>query len=157
MTEFKIVELHEADRSAIRNHLMRLSHEDRYLRFFATLNDSAIEHYAMDMIDLHNGCAFGAIDGNGRLVGLAHAGAIKTKDGKQQCEVGFSIDADVRSRGLSKLLMAQVLIYCQNHDVEKLCMSCLRENKRMQALARYFGLKMTIDFEEAYAELRFQE
>jgi hypothetical protein len=34
-------------------------------------------------------------------------------------------------------------------------MSCLRQNQQMQAVAKSFGLKMTIDFHEAYAELVF--
>lgn len=152
---FSIVQLYDEDRTAIRDHLLRLSTEDRHLRFFATLADSAVVHYAMNVIDLENGRAFGALDGSGRLVGLAHASKVRTINGRTECEVAFSIDADVRNMGLSKLLMAQVLIYCQNNSVQKLCMSCLRENKRMQALARSFGLTMKMEFQEAYAELKF--
>lgn len=156
MTDFTIVELNESDRPAIRNHLVRLSADDRRLRFFATLSDGAIEHYAMKVMDLRDGTAFGAVDGNGRLVGLALASKIFVTENRIQCEVGFSIDHEERSKGLSKLLMARVLIHCQNNKVEKLCMSCLRENKRMQNLAKSFGLTMKLDFDEAYAELRMK-
>lgn len=154
MTDFTIVELTEADRIPIRNHLLRLSPEDRQLRFFAGMSDAAIERYALKVMDMDRGTAFGAVDGNGRLVGLAHASRIYTNNGKVQCEVAFSIDSDERSKGLSKLLMARVLIHCQNHGVEKLCMSCLRENRKMQRVAESFGLTMKIDFNEAYAELK---
>jgi RimJ/RimL family protein N-acetyltransferase len=154
MADFTIIELTDGDRIAVRNHLLRLSNEDRHLRFFAAMSDYAVEHYAMKVMDLIAGTAFGAVDGNGRLVGLAHASRIFLSGDRVQCEVGFSIDRDERSKGLSKLLMARVLIHCQNNGVEKLCMSCLRENKRMQALAKSFGLTMKIDFDEAYAELK---
>jgi RimJ/RimL family protein N-acetyltransferase len=153
MTHYTIQRLHEMDRSAIKNHLLRLDKNDRYLRFFAALGDFAIEHYADNVIDLKDGAAFGVIDGNGRLVGLAHASRIQISESRVSAEVGFSIDADERSNGLASRLMERVITHCRDHGVNTLFMSCLRENKKMQSLARKFGLNMTINFDEAYAEL----
>jgi hypothetical protein len=36
-------------------------------------------------------------------------------------------------------------------------MCCLRENKKMQKLARNFGLHVVVDADEAYADLEFKE
>lgn len=152
-SDYAIVVLGDLDRIAIRSHFLRLSKDDRYLRFFTALSDSAVENYAMNVMDLEHGRAFGGIDGNGRLVGLAHASRIQATPNRVTCEVGFSVDEDERGHGLAQLLMRAVLEYCKESGVNTLYMSCLRSNKRMQALAKSFGLNMTINFDEAYAEL----
>jgi RimJ/RimL family protein N-acetyltransferase len=84
---------------------------------------------------------------------LAHASRINTTPNRVTCEVGFSVDADERGNGLARMLMKAVLEYCHESGVNTLFMSCLRSNKKMQAIATSFGLQMTINFDEAYAEI----
>lgn len=68
-------------------------------------------------------------------------------------ELGVSVDSDMRTKGLGKRLMDRAITYCQTSNVNTLFMSCLRENKVMQKLAREFGLRLVVNADEAMAEL----
>ena len=151
--QFIVTTLDEEDRSKIESHLLRLSKEDRYLRFFAALGDSQIKHYA-STIDLKKGKAFGIITlPDRKLVALAHVSEIEKSDHRVIAEMGVSVDADVRVQGLGKRLMDRTVTYCQTHGINTLFMSCLRENKVMQKLAKDFDLRIVLDAGEAMAEL----
>lgn len=151
---FIISSLDDEDRPKIKSHLLRMNHEDRYLRFFATLGDSAIDHYAMKIIDLKHGKAFGIITiPDRKLIGLAHVSRIEVGEHRISAEIGISVDSEYRSKGLSKRLMDRALVYCRSNGVNTIYMSCLRENKRVQAVARAAGLKVVVNADEAVAQL----
>jgi RimJ/RimL family protein N-acetyltransferase len=149
-----IVSLDDEDRPKIKSHLLRLSHEDRYMRFFATLSDFMIDKYAGEMLDLNTGRGFGVLTIPGRkLVAFAHVSRIEIADHRVQAELGISIDVDFRGKGLAKRLMDRVLVYCRANNVNTLYMSCLRENKRMQSISRAAGLTVVVNADEAFADL----
>ena len=148
MNNLTIEELTELNRQQVLEHLLRLSPEDRHLRFCTAASDSYITTYATKVISFDGDLCFGAFD-NGKLVGLAHIAVVS----ETSCELAFSIDEPYRGAGLARNLMKTAIARCRELGMSKLCMSCLRENRKMQALARSFGLSMTIDFNEAYAEL----
>jgi len=150
MTTFHITELGEQHRPLIRDHLLRLSKEDRQLRFFSAVGDFMITRYAMELIDFHRDIVFGEIQ-DGKLIGMSSISNIEGVG----CEAAFSIDEDQRGTGLARELMRAVIQRCRTLGVHKICMSCLRRNVKMQALARSFGMDMKITFDEAYAELEF--
>ena len=150
--KYRIVQLTKGDRAAIKAHLLRLSSEDRRLRFFTTLSDEAVSSY-VDGIDFERGRVFGVLNPDSLLVGVAQVSDVTDKDGHTSCEAAFSLDREERSHGLARRLMQAIINYCQDRGVSRLCMSCLRHNERMKALARSFGLKMRLDFDEVYAEL----
>lgn len=135
-------------RQQIFEHLCRLSPEDRYMRFCSATTDSFIERYVYTVMDLDRDFAYACFDGD-RVVGMAHIAFVNYKS----CELAFSIDLSYRGRGLARLLMRASIELCQQMGVKKLCMSCLRNNAKMRALAESFGLGMTITYDEAYAEL----
>ena len=143
-----IEQLDEINRLQIYEHLIRLSKEDRYLRFCSTVNDSFIHRYVYSMMNLARDPVYGAFI-DGKLIGIASIAVIDAKS----CELAFSIDYGYRGTGLARNLMKTAIARCHELGMQKLCMSCLRTNKKMQALARSFGLSMTIEFDEAYAEL----
>lgn len=151
--KYRIVELTDRDRAAVKAHLLRLSTEDRRLRFFTTLSDEAVKRYVDERLDFNRGRIFGVLNPEGRLVGVAQASEVVEKDGHISCEAAFSIDREERSHGLARRLMQAIITHCRERGVSRLCMSCLRNNERMKALALSFGLKMRIDFDEVYAEL----
>jgi RimJ/RimL family protein N-acetyltransferase len=150
MNHFHIIELGEQHRPLIRDHLLRLSNEDRQLRFFTHLTDFMITRYAMELISFKRDIVFGEIL-DGKLIGMASISNIEGVG----CEAAFSIDEDQRGTGLARELMRAIINRCRSLGVNKICMSCLRRNIKMQALARSFGLDMKITFDEAYAELEF--
>ncbi len=132
----------------IYEHLLRLSPDDRRLRFCTGASDSFIHRYVFEVMDLERDLVYGAFV-DGTVVGIAHIAIVNDTS----CELAFSIDEPYRGHGLARMLMRIAIGTCHELGMNKLCMSCLRQNKKMQALARSFGLSMTIDFDEAYAEL----
>lgn len=142
-----IQELTEADRPAVLQHLLNLSANDRRLRFFMSTSDNYIKHYVAEKMDFSNP-NFGAFVGTD-LIGLVSIAIVSPTS----CELAFSINEEYRGTGLARNLMKMAVERCQELKLNKLCMSCLRENRKMQSLAKSFGLKLTIDFDEAYAEL----
>jgi RimJ/RimL family protein N-acetyltransferase len=154
---FIIIALDEASKPEILAHLFRLSKDDRYLRFFAALSDTAIERYIAEM-DLAAGAAFGVRTlQNPGLIGFAHVSKMACQQGRNCAEVGFSIDKEFRGHGLANRLMDRVVTHCQASGIDTLFMSCLRTNAKMQAVAKNFGLQLMIDADEAIAELEVTE
>jgi len=145
-----IVILTEVDRPAIQAHLLRLSSDDRRLRFFCTISDDGVRHYASTILDFKTTTVFGAFRGKD-LIGMA----CLAKATSTSAEAAFSIDANERGTGLARELMRAVIRRGRELKLQKLCMSCLRYNTKMQALAVSFGLDLKLDFYEAYAELGF--
>jgi RimJ/RimL family protein N-acetyltransferase len=143
-----IEELGSINRQQVFEHLLRLSPEDRYLRFCTLATDAFIHRYVFQVMDLDASPSFGGFS-DGRLVGFAHLAVIDA----DKCELAFSIDAEHRGTGLARSLVRTAIGWCRDNGMRKLCMSCLRQNKKMQALATSFGLNMTITYDEAYAEL----
>jgi RimJ/RimL family protein N-acetyltransferase len=143
-----IDELSSMNKQQVYEHLLRLSPDDRYTRFCTTATDAFIRRYVFEVMDLDTSPSYGAF-ANGKLVGFAHIAVIDL----ERCELAFSIDEDHRGSGLVRNLMRTAIAWCREHGMQKLCMSCLRQNKKMQALATSFGLNMTITYDEAYAEL----
>jgi GNAT superfamily N-acetyltransferase len=86
---------------------------------------------------------------DGKLIALASC--VKLNDGS--AELAFSIDADRRGTGLARKLLETTIDYAHAAGAAKLCMSCLRTNKKMRELAKSFGLNLTITYDEVYAEL----
>lgn len=150
-----LVPLQAADAPKILEHYLRLSPEDRYLRFCSALSDHAITKFVMNMMDFADGVAFGIVIDD-ELVGVAYVGKVYEHEGRDTVEAGFSIDVDHRGEGHASLLMASIIGYCRGARVQTLIMNCLRENKRMQQIARNFGLRVVLDSHEAYADLSFK-
>lgn len=147
-----ISSLSNSDKPKILDHLKRLDSGDRYLRFFAALNDEALERYVYDAIDLSNSKAFG-IFRNDKLVAFAHLSCITSKDGIKSAEVGVTVDKDFRDKKFAKILMDRMLVFCKATGVNRLFMSCLKQNNKMRQIAKSAGLKVVVDHEEALAEL----
>lgn len=139
-----------SDRPAILAHLKRLDTNDRYMRFFAAVNDYALEKYVYELIDFKTSKCYGVFaDDQTTLVAFAHFSGID----KDKGELGISVDINHRDKGYAKHLMDRILVFCKATNIKVLFMSCLRQNKKMQSIARKAGLRVVVDHEEAIAEL----
>jgi RimJ/RimL family protein N-acetyltransferase len=147
-----ITQLHDPDRPLILRHLLALNREDRYLRFFASLGDYAITHYVNNVLDMHAGRAYGAVV-DGKLVGFAHISSIIPAGEHIMAEFAVSVDRDQRGAGLASQLLERAIEYAKEEGINTLFMSCLRENKAMQHIARKAGLNVVVNADEAYADL----
>jgi GNAT superfamily N-acetyltransferase len=152
--KYNIITLDKQYTQDIQEHLKRLDKNDRYMRFFAVLNDSAIEHF-VKKINFDDGRAFGVFD-KSALIGFAQLAGIGIENGKKTAEFAISIDKDRRGSGLARQLMKRCVNFCKANSIEILFMSCLRENDKMKNLARAEGLKVIANHEEAIAELNLE-
>jgi RimJ/RimL family protein N-acetyltransferase len=153
-----VTELDDSDKPAILAHFLRLTPNDRYLRFFAALGEFALTKYVGETINFSNSKAYGIFDEDRKtLIAFAHVTGIEKNNANISAELGISVDSSHRSLGLARRLMDRTLVFCKSHDIGMLYMSCLRENKAMQHLAKTSGLQVIIEHEEAIAKLKLAE
>ena len=142
-----IRELAPLQRPALERHFLALEAEDRRLRFGAPLNDFGVLAYVA-RIDFDADAAFGVFDDHLHLVGAAHLG----RD-RGHAELGISVLASHRGRGIGGALLSRSHMHARNWGVRALFMHCLTENGAMMHLARKQGMLVAAAAGEADAWL----
>ena len=141
-------ELSRLDRVSLEPHFLALGGEDRRLRFGVPLNDSAVRAYVA-RIDFERDALFGVYDDALKLIGAAH---VARSDG--HAELGVSVLAPHRGRGIGAALLARAHMRARNWGVRALFMHCLIENGAMMHLARKQRMQIECEAGEADAWLK---
>jgi RimJ/RimL family protein N-acetyltransferase len=128
--------LHAVDRSAFAAHLLALSSEDRRLRFGRAMSDAALRSYVA-RIDFDRDAVFGFVADEPSLGGAAHLAIV---DGV--AELGMSVLAAYRRRGVGSALLQRASDFARDHFVRTLFLRCLTENAAMMHIARKSGMKI---------------
>lgn len=127
---------------AYRDHLLRLSPEDRYARFHGPANEARIAAH-VDGIDWHQSLILGAfVDGD--LRAAAELCLTRAAPGAD-AEVGLSVEPGLQGQGIGTALVAQALVLAQNRSVARLLLLCLPDNRRMQRIVRRLDGMLTYD------------
>ena len=145
--EIIVTELSLRQRAALERHFLALVAEDRRLRFGIALGDAAVRAY-VQRIDFTQHAAFGVLDDELELLGVAHLARDATS-----AELGVSVLAPSRGRGIGAALLARAHTRARNWGVPTLFMHCLRENGAMMHLARKQGMDIASEAGEADARL----
>jgi GNAT superfamily N-acetyltransferase len=145
--EIIVSELSARQRPALERHFLALGPEDRRLRFGIPLGDTALRTY-VQRIDFEHGAAFGVLDDELELLGVAHL----ARDAAS-AELGVSVLAPQRGRGLGGALLARAHTHARNWGARTLFMHCLRENGAMMHLARKQGMALASEAGEVDAHL----
>ncbi|MEW5965362.1 MAG: GNAT family N-acetyltransferase [Pseudomonadota bacterium] len=133
-----------------RDHLLRLDKESRRLRFAHGVSDAFIEDYAARMSEMGSIVYGHFVDGEIR----AAAELRKLADTwGQDAEAAFSVERDYQDKGLGTELMGRVIRAARNRGVRSLYMSCLAENKKMQAIARKHDAELRFEYGEVVGEI----
>lgn len=132
----KITSLKQQARRGILRHFVALTSEDRRLRFGRAVGDDVLARYVADLDFARDGL-FGVRDGRRRLVGVAHVAI--TGD---RAEIGLSIAAQARGRGLGTDLFLHAAAYARERGVERIDMHFLTENRAMQRIAAQAGMRV---------------
>ncbi len=131
------------ERSLFAAHLKRLSGDDRRFRFAdAVVSDARIDAYVAGIADddiVLGGFVAGAV------AGAVHVGLA---DGL--AEIGVSVEAAHRGRGLGGALFTHAVRWARNRGAVRLYTLCQADNRAMAALARRQG--MDIHHESGTAE-----
>jgi GNAT superfamily N-acetyltransferase len=140
-------ELSAFERGALERHFVALEAEDRRLRFGIALGDYALRAY-VQRIDFARDAVFGVLDDELELLGVAHL----ARDAAS-AELGVSVRAGARGRGIGGALLARAHTHARNWGVRTLFMHCLRENGAMMHLARKQGMELASEAGEVDAHL----
>lgn len=121
-----------ADREAFRDHLLRLDEASRASRFAMPVSDGFVERYVGTAL-AHATTMFGFLDG-AELRAVAELRPV----GERAAEAAFSVEPGYRGRGIATALFTRIIDDARALGVRRIYMSCLAENRAMQALARKF-------------------
>jgi len=135
-------------RDAYRAHLVALDPEDRRLRFGSMIASDAIAAY-VDRIDFERDVVFAVRDDTLRVVAAAHVAIVD----EATAELGVSVDAGHRLRGVGSALVRRAAAYSRNRNVRTLYMHCLAENAPMMHIARSAGMNVVVQSGHADAHL----
>lgn len=142
-----IVALLPADRARIEAHLLRLSPEDRSLRFAAGLvTDETVRRYATS-IDFGGDLVMGLVSKRGFVIGLVH-GCVFEHGGRLHVEAAFSVDAEWRGRGLGRRLMEALLTGTAALGGAVLVGQCAVRNLPMRRIFERAEMTLTRDDDE---------
>jgi len=124
-----------AERSKLRDHLLRLSRQDRLLRFSGGLSDQAVAAYC-DHVDWQQGYVIGCfIEGTLRAVAEL---VFDDPHRPTRVDVAVSVETQWQDQGIAGELLRYAIVIARNRSVRTLYMICLIENQRMQHVARHF-------------------
>ena len=140
--------LHSADRGAVAAHLLALSSGDRRLRFGGPSSDDTVRDYVA-RIDFDRDAVFGFLAEDLSLGGAAHVAIV---DGV--AELGVSVLAAHRRRGIGSALVRRASDFARNHSIRTLLARCLTENAAMMHIARKSGMKIVTGRGAAEAHLQ---
>lgn len=146
-----------SERALLADHLLRLSPEDRRLRFGGMLlRDEAVRRY-VDSIDWTHSWHVGFFDdaapgavalravvqisvpSNG-VDAFGGAGSPWLRPGA--AEFAVSVEKHWQRRGIATHLLSQAVVVARNRNVRDLYMLCLPENEPMRRLARKVGIRL---------------
>ncbi len=125
-------------------HLKRLDHEDRILRFCQAVKDEAIDNVVgkiRDRMARGEDEIFAHFSPSGELLGAAHVSIGPSENGKERiAEVGISVLPEGRGHGIAKALMERAILHAENRRCARLVTMCLVNNESMDKLAKSVGM-----------------
>ncbi len=135
--------LNPSHRPALLAHFGALSRRDAYLRFGTYVGAESIASY-VNGIDFDRSTVLGIYGEELELLGVAH---LCPEQGV--VELGISVLASARRRGLGALLMRRALSHARIVGADRLFMHCLAENGDLMRLARAAHAEISFSHDEA--------
>jgi GNAT superfamily N-acetyltransferase len=124
-----------ADDPKILDHLLAMTPEDRRCRFHGVVSDERVAQHCAEMAEreVH---LIGCLEGE-RLIGLIEIALCRDEAGRYG-EVGMSVAADRRGRGIGRSLVEHALDYAANRGL-RLVFGYLAENIRIPRIVITLG------------------
>jgi GNAT superfamily N-acetyltransferase len=146
--------LAERHRSRVLQHLLALNDDDRLLRFGQVAGDAQIERYVAAMNFEHDEI-FGIFGRSLRIVALAHLALSDTAlpDASHQGELGLSVLASARGRGLGGHLFDRATVQARNRGATSMVIHLARHNTAMLHIVQKAGATVVFAGPDAIATL----
>lgn len=128
----------EAERAM--EHLLRLTSEDRQMRFCGGISDSGIREYC-DRINWTTTTMLGCFV-DGTLRGLACV-VLLPEGFKVAAEIAFSVEGPFQNRGFGTVLVRKAISIARNRYIGTAYLFCLRENGKMRHIAGKFDAEFS--------------
>ncbi|MDB5408130.1 MAG: acetyltransferase, family [Rhodospirillales bacterium] len=130
-------------------HLLRLSPEDRRLRFLAEVGEAAIAEHCRG-IDFMRTVVIGFFEA-GVLRGAAELHFDRAASG---AELAITLEGDWQDRHIGTELLGHAITIAENRGVRTMAMLCLLDNRRMQHIVRKLDGRLEIVDDQAEARLK---
>jgi len=138
-----------SERELLAGHLLRLTHDDRCMRFCSVVNDEHLLRYAA-LDDGRQRIVIGYFVG-GVLRGAGELVFLGAPPWQGEAEVSLSVEREVQGRGVGAELLRRLLLVARNRGVRGVLLVALRENRRVQRLATRCGARLEPDGTEVRA------
>ncbi|MEE4189903.1 MAG: GNAT family N-acetyltransferase [Roseobacter sp.] len=139
-----------SDRAILVAHFQRLDAETRRLRFGSVVNDAFVKDYAGHILSIDS-VVYGAF-ADGELRGVAELHGVLGR-WHPRAEAALLVEPAWQNRGLGGALMGHLIAAARNRGLTSLRMICLRENHRMQRLAKKHDAVLSFDTRDVEARL----
>ena len=139
------------DAPALIRHYQRLVNFDRYTRFFSAMSDDGIRRYVetFDWTRMIAVCVYS----DELLVGAAELGW-EERGVPERAELGISVDADFRRRGLGSWMVCDLLDAGRRAGVESVYASWVGGNDAIGRIMRSYGASIWLSGNHWQGELR---
>ena len=152
LTATPIRPLARMDIETYADHLKKLNHEDRILRFCQAVKDEAIDNVVgkiRERMARGEDEVFAHFSPSGELLGAAHVSVGEDENDESRiAEVGISVLPEGRGQGVAKALMERAILHAGNRRCARLVTMCLVTNEGMDKLAKSVGMEVRHDFAE---------
>ena len=139
-----------AEIGLFREHLLRLTPEDRHCRFAGHVSDTAIAEYC-GKVDWFRSVIIGCFI-DGALRGVAELRFDDPRIGWRS-ELAVTVESAWQNRRVGTELLRRSITVCRNRAIRSIYMICLIENRRMQRIARRFEADLVFHAGEAEAQV----
>ncbi|CAH0529632.1 bifunctional acetate--CoA ligase family protein/GNAT family N-acetyltransferase [Vibrio hippocampi] len=136
--------------------LTHVTREDLYKRFFSDVGE--FDHAALanlTQIDYDREMAFVAIEDfntpQPQIIGVCR---VMLSADNHDGEFGILVRSQLKGHGLGRILMQQLVDYCQQKGTRYLVGMTMPNNSGMLALAKSLGFEIDISFEDGTADMR---
>ncbi|MGB0632733.1 MAG: GNAT family N-acetyltransferase [Alphaproteobacteria bacterium] len=143
-----------ANAPALIRHYARLGDFDRYTRFFSAMSDDGLQNYvaAFDWTRMIAVCVYS----DEELVGVAELGW-EERGKPERAELGVSIDAGFRRRGLASWLISELFVAGRQAGVEHVYASWVGGNDAVGRIMRSHGASIWLSGNHWQGELRLPD
>jgi len=138
------------DRPALEAHFAALSPEDLRFRFGYPISPEGLGRY-LDGLAATDALAYGVFNPSGELVALGQLGIAG-----DALEIGLSVLAPYRRQGLGTALMSRAATHARTHNLHSIILLSLAENQPILALARRYGMAVSVSQGEAESHVRLE-